>query len=110
MELHFQPVLKLLDLGAERFQLRFRERRHFGVGGRIVDQLLQIVPLMRGAPELGDSSDDRVELGELAAEANIALLIGAGGKGALHRLPTVDELVELIGGNRHHAVLDRVRR
>ncbi len=107
-ELHFQLPLELLDLGTERFQLGFRERGHFPVGGGIVDQLLQIVALMRGAPELGDGGDDRVELGELARETHIALLIGAGGKGALHRLPTVDELVEFIGGNRRHAGLEDV--
>ncbi len=65
-ELHFQPLLKLFDLGIERLQLRLRERRHFGVGGRIVDQMLQIVALMRGAPELGDGGNDRIELGEFA--------------------------------------------
>ena len=39
-ELHFQPLLQLLDLGIERFQLRLGKRGHLGIGGRVVDQLL----------------------------------------------------------------------
>ncbi len=104
-KLHLQHPLKLLDPGPERAKLRFGERRHLGIRSRIVDQLLQVVALMCRAPELGDGGHDRVELGELAGEPHIALLIGARGKGALHRLPTGDELVELIGWDRRHAGL-----
>ncbi len=94
-ELQLQLPLQRLDLGVDRFKLCFRKRGHLAVGGRLVDQRLQIGTFLGRAPELVDGGDDRIELGEFAGEPHIALLIGAGGKGALHRLPTGDELVEV---------------
>ena len=39
-KLHFELPLELLDLGVERVKLLLGERRHLGVGGRVVDELL----------------------------------------------------------------------
>ena len=103
-KLHLELPLKLLDPRVKRAKLLTGERRHFGVGGRIVDELLQILALADRAPQRGDGGDDGIELGEFARQAHIAVLIGPHGQGALHRLPTGDELVELIGWDRRHDI------
>ena len=40
-QLHLQLTLELLDLGIERSDLLLGERRHVGLRGRIVDQMLK---------------------------------------------------------------------
>ena len=106
-EPHLELPLEFLDLGFERAKLLVCKRRHFRIGGRIVDELLQVFALALSPAERGDGGDDGIELGELARKPHIALLIGAGGKRALHGLPTGDELVELIGGDRRHDISRR---
>ena len=107
-ELHLELALELLDLGIERAKLRFGERSHVGIGRRVVDHLIEIVALLLRPTQRGDGGDDRIELGELARKPHIALLIGAGGESALHRLPACDEFIEFIGRNRGHAGLEDV--
>ena len=109
-ELHFELPLELVDLRVERAKLRFRQRRHLGIGGGIVDQLLQVGALGDRLAQRIDGGDDRVELGEFAGQPHIAVLIGAPGKRALHGLPTGDELVELIGRDRRHGFRSLKRR
>ena len=101
-KLHFELKLELDDLRLDRAGSSFGERHHFRVGSRIVNELLQLVALAHRPAERGYGGDDGIELGELAREPHIALLIRARGERALHRLPTGNELVELIGRDRRH--------
>ena len=103
-KLHLELALELLDLGIERAKLRFGERSHVGIGRRVVDHLIEIVALLLRPTQRGDGGDDRIELGELARKPHVALLIGAGGESALHRLPACDEFIESIGRNRGHGL------
>ena len=81
-KLHFELKLELGDLRLERAKLLLGERRHLRVGSRIVDELLQLVALAHRPAERGDGGDDGIELGELAREPHIALLIRARGERA----------------------------
>ena len=99
-QLHLQLTLELLDLGIERSDLLLGERRHVGLRGRIVDQVLKTLTLAERRAERVDRRHDGIELGELAGEPHIGLLIGATGERALHRLPSGDKPIELLGWNR----------
>ena len=76
-QLHLKLMLELVDLGIERSDLLLGESRHVGLRGRIVDQMLKTLTLAKRRAERGDRRHDGIELGELAGEPDIGLLIGA---------------------------------
>ena len=69
--------IALLDPGVERPDLLFGKRRHVGLRGRIVDQMLKPLTLAERRAERVDRRHDGVELGEFAGEPHIGFLIGA---------------------------------
>ena len=88
----------------QRLELGARHGDHLLVGGRVVDQRLEIGLLPVGGFSASIVATSGLSVGELLGQLGIGRLIDAGVELGLDRVPALDQLFELVFGNAGHGL------
>ena len=105
-ELNLKLAFERFDLLGERADLFLCERDHVRIGA-VVENLLQTLLFGLRLTQRIDRAHNGIEVRIFLGQLRIALRVGARGEFALNGLPTGNELVEFLNGNRGHGLRKR---